>query len=982
MPLPPEFPADPPLTRGDDGFSFGRFRVVPASRQLMQDGLPLKLGARAFDVLQLLVAQRHRVVTNGELLQVAWPGLVVDENNLQVQVSALRRVLGPDVISTVSRRGYRFTATVDGDVLHSAAPAPLSAAPAEAQAVAAVGVLRLGTLEIRADEGSVMVDGVTTLLRPHAMQVLIALAQQAGRPVSKQALMARVWPEGVVTDNHLAVHVAALRKLVGPGAIATVPGQGYVFTLGVAAEPAREPQALPAARSRGNLPQRLLPLLGRQPMLAQLDRALAQSVLVSLCGPGGIGKTRLAEAVAFGQRERWADGVWFVGLAGLSDPDGLPGAVAQSLGLSLAGRAAALAELAAALQPLQMLLVLDNCEHLLGAVAALARTFASECPQVRLLTTSRVPLHVPGEQVFRVEPLSLPADGESWQGRAAAGAVQLFVERARAATGHFELDATNVAAVVDICTQLDGLPLAIELAAARTPLLGLEGLRSLLDERFALLRAAHPAGTSRHKTLLAAFDWSHDQLSPAQQAVYRRLGVFSGGFTTAMAQQVVADASMDRWAVLDHLDELVDKSLVVADGSDPPRCRLLETTRAHALAHLASAGESEPMAQRHLEVLTAFVDQALVDRDQGLIDEYRFVERLMPELDNVRDAFEAAVRLGLHTQALILADASGLLLFMLGRAPEALRRLRVAEPLADQVCADSPLLAARLWRRLGRCGINGRLPDALAIGLLRRAYDAFERADDSLQQHECLWMWAEALEDTRDAEGMASLLGQAAALESPQWHPIHRIRRGRVEAMLQVLLGRVDGALELLGSTLDAASACGAERQALVLRSDLAKLLMDNGRVAEAAENYRIVVERTGQRAADRINHADGLIGASTCAVALGWRAEGVDSLQRATTMWRQSGLLLPRGARIAWVLAAMGEDRSAACWLGAVDRHLADLGNEQREPRFKLALQALQGRHAAADIGHWLAQGRGMQVQALTGMIESLPGLAYVECR
>ena len=437
-----------------------------------------------------------------------------------------------------------------------------------------------------------------------ALDLLVVLLEHRDRVVSKHELLDLVWPKLVVEENNLQVQVLALRKLLGHGAIGTVPGRGYRFTLPVERDGNGKPspaliEPLEPARS-GNLPAQPSQIIGREEDLATLQRLLEQHGLVTVAGAGGIGKTRLAQGIAHDPATQPTDGVWWVDLSSLNDPTLVPLAVGQALGLPLAGLADASVAVLNALQGKSALLVMDNAEHLLEGVARFAAAVRERAGRVKLLVTSQEVLHLIDEQVFRPDPLSLPAldDLHSAQG---SGAVALFVTRAHQADPRFELSERNLHAVVDICRRLDGIPLAIELAAARVRLLGVDGVHQRLGERFSMLTAGARAVLRRHQTLRATLEWSHGLLTAAEQVVLRRLAVFVGGFTLEAAQEAAMDESIDAWDVLELLGALVDKSMVVAEGDKVPRYRLLETTRMYALERLAEARETDTMLRRHAE---------------------------------------------------------------------------------------------------------------------------------------------------------------------------------------------------------------------------------------------------------------------------------------------------------------------------------------------------------------------------------------------
>ena len=396
----------------------------------------------------------------------------------------------------------------------------------------------------------------------------------------------------------------------------------------------------------GNLPSRLPRLYGRAADLDAIAQLLREHPVVTITGPGGIGKTQVAQAVAkriaTERAADYPDGVWWVELAALADGALVPAAVAQAMGVRLAGDRPTAVVLRSQLASQRTLLVLDNCEHLADAVAALVDTVTAGASRVAMLVTSQETLRAADEHVYRLGPLAVPAVADA-SSIPQYGALELFEARAQAVDPRFTLTAANLPAVTEICRRLDGIPLAIELAAARLPLLGVEGLRTRLDERFNLLTAGARVVLRRHQTLRATLEWSHSLLTPDEQTVLRRLAVFAGGFTLEAAQHVASDERIDPWIALDHLGALVDKSLVLAEGDPIPRYRMLETTRAYALERLAEAGETERTLRRHAEAVLALLEPFATDdwqwRATGV-----YVPAARVELDNLRAALEWSAR--------------------------------------------------------------------------------------------------------------------------------------------------------------------------------------------------------------------------------------------------------------------------------------------------------------------------------------------------
>ena len=465
--------------------------------------------------------------------------------------------------------------------------------------IEADAVLHVGRFVLEPTERRLLIDGQPLAIGSRAFAVLHLLARQRGRALRAEQLLQAVWAGQPVDASNLRVQVTALRKLLGAEAIASSKVDGYRLALDVrvAAAPARP--AMP-----GNLPEHLADIHGRDAELQQLAALLTGHGRVTLAGPAGVGKTTLSRTCAHAQWARYADGVWWVELAALQSAAPLTEVVATTLGLPPRS-GVTVHTLAHALAQHRLLLVLDNCEHLADAVTALADALLSAAPYVVLLATSRRTLHCAGEQVLRLPPLSLP-EGTGLAEACRSGAVAWFVARAQRADPGFQLTAANVEAVVRICRQLDGVALAIGLAAARVPVLGVAGLHDRLHERLRLLVGRELDARGQPLALLAALDWSHDLLSPVEQTVLRGLAVFAGSFSLQAVEAVVSDDQLDEWAVLDALHALIDHSLLspvaaVLQAGAAARYTLHESLRLYARGHLDASGQAQRLQQRHAE---------------------------------------------------------------------------------------------------------------------------------------------------------------------------------------------------------------------------------------------------------------------------------------------------------------------------------------------------------------------------------------------
>jgi predicted ATPase/DNA-binding CsgD family transcriptional regulator len=393
-------------------------------------------------------------------------------------------------------------------------------------------------------------------------------------------------------------------------------------------------------RPAHSLPLELSSFVGREREVAEVKDRLTDTRLLTLTGSGGCGKSRLALVVASELVDSFEDGAWWVALASLSDPALVPQAVASALGVREAPGRSITDVLRERLETEDLLLVLDNCEHLIDACAALADTLLRACPDLRILATSREALGVAGETSWLVPSLSVPdpRDPPSAEQLVRYEAIRLFVERARAVSSHFEVTEENAPAVARVCERLDGIPLAIELAAARTRVLSVEQIASRLDDSFRLLKTESRTADPRHKTLRTTIDWSHDPLSDEERILFRRLSVFAGGWTLQAAEEVCAGEGIERDEVLDLLTHLADKSLVLVSGRDgeEARYRFLETVRQYASEKLEKSGEEPEIGRRHAVFFAALGTRA----EAGLhsAEEVTWRRRLAANHDNLRAA--------------------------------------------------------------------------------------------------------------------------------------------------------------------------------------------------------------------------------------------------------------------------------------------------------------------------------------------------------
>jgi predicted ATPase/DNA-binding winged helix-turn-helix (wHTH) protein len=508
-------------------------------------------------------------------------------------------------------------------------------------------VYEFGGWELDLARRELRMRGAPVPLGGRAFQIFAVLVQSAGELVTKDELMARVWPGAIVEENTLEVHISAVRKALGSdrATLRTSFGRGYrlvgnwtIRKKRTMADPVvLDPTRMLVQAAQTNLPATTSEIIGRIAAVQQLQEFLSAYRMITLTGPGGIGKTVLALEVTRSLFRAFHGDCWLVDLVSLSDPERVPSAVASVLGLKLGSEEESVAR---AIGARRLLLVLDNCEHVIDAAAKLADAILRTCPHAYVLATSREVLRIEGEHVYRVPPLDVPPRHEEEAGSILGhSAVQLFMARARASDSDFSSYQANLRAIAAICRRLDGIPLAIEFAAARAATLGPELVLSRLDERFGLLTGGRRTALPRHQTLRATLDWSYDLLPDSERCLLRRLGVFAAGFTLEAATAVMSDQGCTASALLEQIANLVAKSLVTLDGLVPTgRWRLLETLRAYALEKLAESGETEQAARCCAEFFRDLIGPAM--HGSPVLCTVEHMARYGREIDNVRAALD------------------------------------------------------------------------------------------------------------------------------------------------------------------------------------------------------------------------------------------------------------------------------------------------------------------------------------------------------
>ncbi len=817
--------------------------------------------------------------------------------------------------------------------------------------------VRCGEFDIHPAERRLLRRGEPVDLGGRAFDLLCVLAAQPGRLVTKATLLERVWPKLVVDENNLAAQVAALRRVLGAGAIRTVPGFGYRLELPVApsdatpSTPAPAPAAPlpPPAVDAPPWPGRLEPLYGRDAEPAALQAMLLEAGVVTIVGEPGLGKTRLAQEVLLrASREAGAPRLAWVELQPLDDIRRLPAAVALALGESLPEAHEPVAALAQLIGGQAVLMVLDSGEHLEAQLRAPLGRLLRACPALRLLLTSQAPLGLAGERVFRLQPLPVPAADQDVQSAMQLPAVQLFAARAGAHGQRFELTPATTPLVAEICRKLDGNPLALGLAAARVHSLGLATLLERLDDRLRLLKQSARGDDPRHDALSAAFDWSHALLSLNEQRVFDRLGAFAGSFELAVAARCVADEAIDAAEALDLIGRLVDRSLVSALPTEPPRYRLAETARLYARERLRGSGGLDPALRRMSAALLARLDAAW--QDYWSLDEALWLARNEPELDNLRAACDWSAANDRELCVALYGSAWPLLVEADLHAEWRARFEQVAPLLHESLPVQR---LGRFWEAVASLE-SGRRHDRAryAAELAARCH---ERAGDARSRYYALLLWsANAAGDAEVAQGAHAT---ARGLEDPAW-PARLLAMGDlVEAQLALAGGRFVPARAACARAVRHALAT-SERQALAASVCLVEIDIASGQIASALQLVRPMAQ--GLRHSGRRETRQELLSIGLCALiesgaleeARAYAAE-LHGLAQRSDPGRMHEVL----DAMACLACAGGRPADAARIVVVADRSQAAHGVARRRPVGQ-RMRALIGARLAAELGEdWLGQ-------------------------
>lgn len=716
--------------------------------------------------------------------------------------------------------------------------------------IAMHAVYELGPFRLDAKAGVLTHNGVATPLGARGVAVLAALVSRAGEYVERSVIVDAAWPGVVVEEANLTVQISAIRRVLarapsGERWIETLTRRGYRFVGPLARHPKQSatpsteiPQPDHAAPHVGsghpnNVPARVSSFVGRTRETEAVKRLLARNRLVTLVGIGGVGKTRVALQVAAEVIERYPDGVWVVELGSISDAGLVVNYVTEVLGIQDQLGEALIRTLCRHLRARQLLLVLDTCEHVIEAAAAVAAALLAEAPNSRILATTREALNVDGEQQVPLQPLSLPASA-SLEDVTGAEAVQLFVERARLQQPDFALTQDVVEPVAAICARLEGIPLAIELAAARLPSLSLGEISRRLNDRFGLLAAGSRATPPRQKTLRATLDWSYDLLAAEEQQALRRLAVFSGSFTLEAARRVVVYRTMTDTAMLDLLAALVARSLVLAEATEAgTRYRLLDTMRAYCAEKLDAAHERALVSMRHARYFRDRFEHAFEELLGN--SDVRWKTVYLPERDDVQAALnwafapEGDVGIGISLTAYL-----GLAWVLWSLHSEGIARFELA--LARCNARTPQKTRARLWLWLG---VLRELSDTVqSVRALRRAVALHRRAGDTFGTGYSLMRLAGVLTRIGKLDRAQQALDAARPLLARTPAPVLGAYFN-VAGFIRTQFGDLAGARVHLEKSISLFRGAGSERSAAVVCGTLADANWALGELDTAVAGFR-----------------------------------------------------------------------------------------------------------------------------------------------
>ncbi|MEJ0066311.1 MAG: winged helix-turn-helix domain-containing protein [Caulobacteraceae bacterium] len=675
-------------------------------------------------------------------------------------------------------------------------------APGPAPSTLAFGPFRLDVFGRRLTEA-----GRPVAIGDRALELLIALAERPGEVVPKADLMTRVWPDTHVEEANLRVQVSTIRRTLGSGGadnayVANAPGRGYRFVA-----PVEQQTVNGAPSARRALWSSLTQPIGRETEIAAITGRLGETRLLTIVGPGGIGKTTLALACARALTDRHADGAVFAEVSGGAHP---AIAVGASLGLTLPDDAA-LSALSVYLAPLDLLVVLDSCEYAIEAAARLAEALLLAAPGAVVLATSREPLRAQNEVVWRVGPLATPPYDQKLSAADATGyaAVRLFVDRAAAADHGFRFTDDAVSTVAGICRRLDGLPLAIELAAGRVGAFGLKGIEAGLDDRFQMLGEGRRTAMPRHRTLAAAVDWSYDALSDEEQRALQCLSLWQGPFDAASAAQVVFGAQVEPSSIYGILAGLVAKSLVSADTTaTPAEYRLLDTTRDYAHLKLVASGELPQAAARHAARTIEILAQADAQLDARSMRDW--LDYFGRKLADASAAADWALAPGGDRSFVVPLTLAALPVSVrFARYEECRRRLDAALAIVAPDSRDEMLLSnalASVIQGLAADMSEAVTPCQRAISLARR----FNDAEAQLRSQWTLWSIHISSGDVRaaldDTGGFLDLAQRVGG-------PFESVIADRMTSVTELVAGNLAAARVAIDRFLAKASASDARKR-------------------------------------------------------------------------------------------------------------------------------------------------------------------------